>query len=263
MAALRYYTTILTLSSGSAFLVFMLNRYLPSRNARNLTRATHGHETSAAVAILNPQKQDLFQHRITMEIPTTRLKPGLDNNEILARFTQGFFGGWIFSPERWVVLLLTDVPSETPGFDNVNLEESPIREVWDLEALSAKAPPPSGSLLFGNFLLAESVSNATTRRETEQPPAKPGPQGPRDFASAEFVAGGSKTFELISSHRFEVAREHDREEKGGRDLVTVTFSHVSCKSVAGRPYSTFFRLLHLVYARLLFANGIRAILETK
>lgn len=101
MAALRYYTTILTLSSGSAFLLFILNRYTPSRNARNLPRATHGHEASAAVAILNSRNQNLFQHRIAIEIPVTRLKPGLDSDEILARFTQGFFGGWIFSPERW------------------------------------------------------------------------------------------------------------------------------------------------------------------
>lgn len=101
MAALRHYTTILTLTSGSAFVVFLLNRYLPSRGARDLPRATHGHEASAAVTILNPRKQALFQHRITIEIPATRLKPGLDNDEILACFTQGFFGGWIFSPERW------------------------------------------------------------------------------------------------------------------------------------------------------------------
>lgn len=89
------------------------------------------------------------------------------------------------------------------------------------------------------------------------------PDGPREFASAEFVAGGSKSFELISSHRFEVARENcNRKEESG-DLITVTFSHVSCKSVTGRPYATFFRLLHLIYARLLFADGIRAVLETK
>lgn len=156
-----------------------------------------------------------------------------------------------------------DGTPEIPGFDQINLEESPIREVWDLAALSAKAPPPSGSLLFGNFLLAEKVLGATRDRETGQPLLEPTPYGPREFASAEFVAGGSKSFELISSHRFEVTREpcHGKKENG--DLVTVTFSHVSCKSVTGRPYATFFRLLHLAYARLLFADGIRAILETK
>lgn len=101
MAALRYYTTVLTLTSGSAFVVFLINRYLPSRNAKNLPRATQGHEKSAAVVILNPRTKRLFQHRIAIDIPATRLKHGLDSDEILARFTQGFFGGWIFSPERW------------------------------------------------------------------------------------------------------------------------------------------------------------------
>lgn len=151
-----------------------------------------------------------------------------------------------------------------PGFDNVKLEESPIQEIWDLNALSAKVPPPSGSLLFGNFLLAQRVlSSATGRGETKQRHPKSTPDSPGDFASAEFVAGGSKSFELISSHRFEVTREHEPEEDGRGGLVTVTFSHVSCNSVTGRPYSAFFRSLHLVYARLLFADGIRAILETK
>lgn len=156
-----------------------------------------------------------------------------------------------------------DETPQIPGFDQVNLEESPIRQVWDLKALSSKAPLPSGSLLFGNFLLAEKVSGATRDRVRKQALSKPTPNGPRQFASAEFVAGGSKSFELISSHRFEVTREHGngREERG--DLITVTFSHVSCKSVTGRPYATFFRLLHHAYARLLFADGIRAILETK
>lgn len=104
--------------------------------------------------------------------------------------------------------------------------------------------------------------SAAGRRATEHLVPKPTTDGRRDFASAEFVAGGSRTFELISSHRFEVTREHDQ-EIGQGDVVAVTFSHVSCKSVTGRRYSTFFRWLHLIYARFLFADGIRAVLETK
>lgn len=291
MASLRHSTTILTLSSGSALLLFLFQRYLPSRSARNIPRATHGHENSVAVAILNPQKQELFQHRITIDIPATQLRSGLDSDEILARFTQGFFGGWIFCPERWFFqitgLSVTNLNGELQylakcwnrlsgkgichtdglprvlGFENVSLEESPIQEIWSLDALSKKVTPTSGSLLFGNFLLAEKVSDAAERRGTELLLPNSAPEGSRNFASAEFVAGGSKSFELISSHRFEVTREHGREDKERGDLVTVTFSHVSCNSVSGRPYSTFFRSLHLIYARLLFADGIRAILETK
>lgn len=90
------------------------------------------------------------------------------------------------------------------------------------------------------------------------------PEGVRDFVSAEFVAGGSEIFELVSSHRFEVtSRENGHEEGGGQDVVTVTFSHVSCNSASGRSYSTFFRWLHHFYARMLFADGIREILETR
>lgn len=291
MAALRYPPVMLTAASGPALVLFLVERYLPSRNARNIPQAAPGHEASAAVNILNPQKQKLFQHRITIEIPAARLKPGLGNEEILARFTQGFFGGWIFSPERWFfqltrlsitnlsgkyrlvaaswhklegksTLLLTAHRNQ-PGFDTVNMEKSPVHEVWDLEALSAKTLPPSGSLLFGNFLLAEKVSTAVGQPETDLPSLRPTPDSPRDSASAEFVAGGSDSFELISSHRFEVSRDRGPGEKEKGDLVTVTFSSVSCNSVTGRPYSTVLRLFHHAYARLLFADGIRAILETR
>lgn len=291
MDALRYPRATLTVASGSAFLLFLVDRYLPSRNARNIPQAAHGHETSVAVNILNPKRQKLFQHRITLQIPAARLKPGLENQEILARFTQGFFGGWIFSPERWFfqltrlsitnlsgkyqlvaaswqktggksILLLTDHRNQ-PGFNTVNMEKSPVHEVWDLGTLSAKALPSSGSLLFGNFLLAEKVSSATGQPETDLHPSSPNPDSPRDLASAEFVAGGSDSFELICSHRFEVSRERGHGEKGNGNLVTVTFSSVSCNSVSGRPYSSLLRLFHLAYARLLFADGIRAILETK
>lgn len=83
---------------------------------------------------------------------------------------------------------------------------------------------------------------------------------PSEFVSAEFVAGGSKKFELISSHRFEVTRKRNQ-GMNEVDLVAVTFSHVSCNSVTGRPYSTLFRWLHFTYARLLFGDGIREILK--
>lgn len=101
MATLRDSTTLLSLSSGSVILLFLLNRYIPSCSARLVPRATWGHETSLAVTVLNPRRQDLFQHAITLDIPASQLKSGIDNEEVLTRFTQGFFGGWIFSPERW------------------------------------------------------------------------------------------------------------------------------------------------------------------
>lgn len=159
--------------------------------------------------------------------------------------------------------IFSDEVPQTSGLQHLDLERSPIQEVRDLSSLSQKTPPPSGSLLFGNFLLTEKLPLNTAReQETGKPIPNTAPEGIPGFVSAEFVAGGSDIFELVSSHRFEVTREHGHEE-GERDLVTVTFSHVSCNSVTGRPYSTFFRWLHHTYARLLFADGIRAILDAK
>ncbi|KAG8164442.1 hypothetical protein KVR01_006360 [Diaporthe batatas] len=264
MTGLRYpRTTLAILSSGSALLFVVLHRYQSSWKASNIPLATHGHENSVAVTKLNTLKRDLYQHRITLEISANRLKPGIENNEILARFTQGFFGGWVFSPERWFFNYTRLSLTNTDKLENIELERSPIQEVWDLSSLSQKSLPPSGSLLFGIFLLSEKLPLKTAGQPgTREPIANTAPGGDGDFVSAEFVAGGSDAYELVSSHRFEVTRENGRKE-GKQDIVTVTFSHVSCNSVTGRPYSTFFQWLHNVYARLLFADGIRAVLEAK
>jgi hypothetical protein len=130
MAGLWYPRTILTISSGSAFLFLTtLYRYEASWQAQNLPLATHGHTKSTAVSVLNPLQQDLYQHRITIDIPTSRIKGGLllGNDEILARFTRGFFGGWIFSPERWLFCLTGLVLTKVEG----EYLPSDILMLWD------------------------------------------------------------------------------------------------------------------------------------
>lgn len=67
--------------------------------------ATFGHETSYAMSIMNPRHQDVFQHKLSLEIPIVRLRSGIEDDEILALFTKGFFGGWVFTPERWLFKL--------------------------------------------------------------------------------------------------------------------------------------------------------------
>lgn len=77
------------------------NLTAPSRNYHFSYSATPGHERSLALTLLNPREYRTEQDRFSVCLAggaAARLSEG----EIVARFTRGFFGGWVFSPERWI-----------------------------------------------------------------------------------------------------------------------------------------------------------------
>lgn len=291
ISRIRSPATVLSIGTGSALLCFLYNRFQPSRNARDIPGATVGHESSYAMSIMNPRNQELFQHRLILKIPAAKLRAGITEKEVLALFTKGFFGGWIFTPERWLFILtgisFANFEGRQPvqpgtGRHNkrlaktdrthcdigINLTskpaEPPAQEIWKTSSLSPKSIPPLGSLLFGNFLLADSTSATSHQQQKDLFASKPPSRPPQGTEFAEFVAGGSVWVELVSSHRFEVARGlHSGKDQGNdeEDMLQVTFSHASGNSRSGRRYSRPFQWLHLVYARLLFADGIREILK--
>lgn len=79
-----------------------------------------------------------------------------------------------------------------------------------------------------------------------------------DFVFAEVVGGPSKTFGLLPSHRFEVTHENIGAED---EKVKVTLSHVRCDPFSGKPVRGVIKYFHLLYARLLFADGIREVVQ--
>ncbi|KAI8953165.1 hypothetical protein F4801DRAFT_538706, partial [Xylaria longipes] len=50
------------------------------------------------MALINPLGHRTGQDSYSIRIPLHKLKAGITNEEILARFTKGFFRGWIFTP---------------------------------------------------------------------------------------------------------------------------------------------------------------------
>jgi len=53
------------------------------------------------MSVANPNRFPIEQDSYTVHIPLRELKTGISDEEILARFSKGFFGGWILTPERW------------------------------------------------------------------------------------------------------------------------------------------------------------------
>ncbi|KUI64332.1 hypothetical protein VM1G_12067 [Cytospora mali] len=254
MVSLLSPSTILILGTGSALSMLLYDLYWPCWNARDAPTAAFGHESSYAMSIMNPQHQKVFQHKLTLKISTAHVRSGITDDEVLALFTKGFFGGWVFTPERW---LLSFTRLSLGDFEGLNVASELgcpyAQEIWETSSLSPKAIAPLGSLLFGNFFLADYRSATAQPQDVRNWEYSRGsPQAP---TLAEFVAGGSEVFQLVSSHRFQVSQEE------GGDIFTVTFSHVSCNSRTGRQFSRPFQWLHLVYARLLFSDGIREVMK--
>lgn len=108
-------------------------------------------------------------------------------------------------------------------------------------------------------MVFDSPSATEQDRETLFPGAaeKKYVRAPEDTVCVEVVGGPSRAFGLLPSHRFEVRREEAGE--GEEDRVWVTLSHVRCDPYTGGKGSAWLKAFHLVYARLLFADGVREI----
>ncbi|GFG16533.1 hypothetical protein IFM5058_08005 [Aspergillus udagawae] len=80
-----------------------------------LAAYTRAHQNSPTMALANPRGMPVYGDSYTIRIPLRDLKPGISDEEILARFSKGFFGGWVFAPEWWALrvtgLAMTDFTS--------------------------------------------------------------------------------------------------------------------------------------------------------
>lgn len=57
-------------------------------------------DSSFAAHIINPRARPATREIFTYRLPIHHLKECVSEEEILARWCRGFFGGWTFTPER-------------------------------------------------------------------------------------------------------------------------------------------------------------------
>lgn len=65
-------------------------------------RAEPGHSSSFGMHVIDPAGNPTEEESYILRIPMHKLRRGIDDEEILARFSNGFFAGWVFGPERWI-----------------------------------------------------------------------------------------------------------------------------------------------------------------
>ncbi|GKT96398.1 hypothetical protein CT0861_08115 [Colletotrichum tofieldiae] len=226
-----------------------------------------GHAESAAARAVGWRRPLLAGDSYSVSIPLSRLRPGITDQEILARFTRGFFGGPAFTPERWLFALsgyqLTDVEGirEAARCSSRKLEDGlAVTRVGAPSSIADETTPVVGSLLFGNFLVLDS-------HWAPPPPAE-------DAAAAtsyiDFVYGGGERSVISGSHRFQVSRRGRRpsdaeEPAAGRDEDAVDIAFSSVTDLAGMDGMLGRRFLgfHRLYSHLLFSDGIRRTLQAK
>jgi len=130
--------------------------------------------------------------------------------------------------------------------------------IWSLSRISAAALPPLGSLLFGNFLLLDSSATSSEHRKALFPSSTGIPRP--CFLFAEFVFG-TDTSRLAGSIRLEVEREKD-DSAAGEEFVRLRYAQMRCNNVTGGfAGPKWFTPVHLLYARLLFADGVREVMK--
>lgn len=125
--------------------------------------------------------------------------------------------------------------------------------------MSQKHLPPLGACLFGLYYLIDTSAYSAKDRELTFPSSARTPRPGRSFVE---YAGRTKGRSLAASHRFELLRESpagDGEDEG----VTIIYSHVrSNPRTGGQVYGWFMTAMHVCYAHLLFAEGVREVLAS-
>ncbi|KAI9646041.1 hypothetical protein NHQ30_005479 [Ciborinia camelliae] len=189
--------------------------------------------------IVNPRNHmgiaDSYQIRLSKADIRER-----SDEEILATFTRGFFAGWIFTPERYLIASLRSVGLKflPCGFSRI---PSP-GPLLDLESVSSRALPPPHSLLFGGSFMV-----LFTKSEPDPLANSP---------SCVEIGFGDDRKQFSGMHSFELIHEDDG--------VTIWYSSVSCNPMVDRPLVPDWAFsLHRFYARSLFRDGIAAVLKSE
>ncbi|KAL8420798.1 hypothetical protein RB594_003562 [Gaeumannomyces avenae] len=210
-------------------------------------------KASPAFALVNPHKHRGSTEAVwaTIRFPPGSPLTGLSDGQIVARFLRGFFYGAVISPERFLVdrVYGRDIAHiEHPGAESA--AAAAAVNFHSAESLPADSPPPVHSKLWGAFQVLDS-----------------GPQG-APSASTVFVdlgfgfSGPRSTFAGVD--RFVVQRQKDDDggygASAGGQTITISYIAHACDPSQDRPLSAVLFAFHRVYARLLFRNGLAAVL---
>ncbi|KAH8768819.1 hypothetical protein BGZ57DRAFT_898537 [Hyaloscypha finlandica] len=255
--------------------VLLLSTYLDnyplsaskSRTIKTSSSLSPTSSTSASLKIINPraypQNSSTNSRLIILSKSEVR---NLTDEEILARFLGGFFGGWVFIPEKGIISLFRVFgrPMIAVGFTGVAMNG---RQILSPSAIEREKLPEKGTVLLGgNFM----VLDAQLKGRGKEDEGWEG-EGGESFVEVGF---GDDRKGFAGMHRFEVLRLSDStdgkgEEVGGENGeedkeggVQLWYSSVSCNPRENKlPFPKWVFGFHEFYAQCLFRDGVREVLR--
>ncbi|CAK7234685.1 hypothetical protein SBRCBS47491_009032 [Sporothrix bragantina] len=211
--------------------------------------------TSATFNHVNPRHHTVATDCVSQTVSSRAVK-GLSDEQILALFTSGFFGGFVFRAESWALNLLGArfLPARYTTF-----RPTPeALKVHRVSGISNKSLLPVGSLLFNSFLLVDKHTKAASEKMCENSHEKQN-ETPSSYVDYCF---GSDEARFAGCHRFRVTRLPPAGDNTGNEgQVRIDLEHFRCNPQENKPsWAEKIPMLHFVYAKMLFANGMQALL---
>ncbi|KAH8769412.1 hypothetical protein F5882DRAFT_184096 [Hyaloscypha sp. PMI_1271] len=272
---LLLFTTTLSLAlpaAGALLLsTYLYNYPLSASKSRTIKTSSSLSPTSSSapsLKIINPRAypQNSFTDSCLITLSKSEVR-NLTDEEILARFLGGFFGGWIFMPEKGIISLfrLFGRPMIAVGFTGVPMNG---KQILSPSAIEMEKLPEKGTVLLGgNFM----VLDAQLKGRAKEDEGWEG-EGGESFVEVGF---GDDRKGFAGMHRFEVLRLSDStdgkgEEVGGENGgegkegggVQLWYSSVSCNPRENKlPFPKWVFGFHEFYAQCLFRDGVREVLR--
>ncbi|OJK00081.1 hypothetical protein ASPACDRAFT_42661 [Aspergillus aculeatus ATCC 16872] len=214
-----------------------------------------GFLTSLSSSYVNPRQHVIGTDCITQVIPASAVA-GVSDERVLALFTSGFFGGFVFAPE-WLLLTAVGGRILPVGYTGFLREGHTAQTLWRRAHVSDSRLHPVGTCFFGTFMILD--KHIAIESEVAEPSRR---------ASWIDYGFGSDESSFAGCHRFQITRIEDTGGEGPSKTDSTTESQVQvelqsfqCNPQKNVPFgSEILKQFHSQYARLLFANGIQSVL---
>ncbi|KAM5465016.1 hypothetical protein MauCBS54593_006649 [Microsporum audouinii] len=201
----------------------------------------------------------------------------LSDEELLARFTHGFFGGMLFATERFIltsgVWRLMAVQIKGLGQTNpltlvtepTSLNLQPPKDIWSAAEIPTTTLLPLHSRLFGSFQVTDSrlvgqtqqslASTITSKMKVHD--------AQKNYSYIDFGFGSGN---FAGCHRLSVHRQRSVDDISpgieGTDpsdsVIEFRLSHFHCNPTGGKLHNlSILESFHQIYAKLLFTDALR------
>ncbi|KAG9236591.1 hypothetical protein BJ875DRAFT_218022 [Amylocarpus encephaloides] len=209
--------------------------------------------TSKTMTLVNPLSHIIKTDCVSLRLPASTIA-GLDDEAVLALFTRGFFGGWVFAIEGVMMRLglYKIFSNKYSGFKSPRED----RLIWGMRNVPPRKLISLGDRIFGSFKHLDSHIDTC--------PTTGGSYVDFCFGSDTAIFGGCQRFS-IRHLDLSTKRQIESDETSmlkEEDEIEISLEHFRCNPVKNEDsWAELIPWVHYWYARLLAADAVRSILR--